>query len=1222
MAGYKKAFRATAGLDSAGQPTINVADPRLNEGLDAINQQFFIRENTVQEYDATRENYQQDFIVEFNNRLYKNITPITTAEPFNTNKWRLIRTDPSWLTTSTSTSATSGDYLYVTNSSAVTITLPSTPTRGDLVAVQDGLGQVSRYPITITSPGGNQIRYFDTQGVSATTTDYQLNRKRATIYFIFNGVDWTFQIEAEHHTIVLDENHPSQVPSDYITAGGYHANIGETLYLFGGAKMLCFTLPPFPNEGDVVVALDANLRNKETHALGKVSTLAPNDYLVDPFTGTKVKEFQSNASGFVQAIYSKDSSGDGVWSPMFTDTAPRWRHVGHTNTEQLVSRSQHSVHATPGVSAITLTLPEKPEEGDWLKVSNIYDPEIPVTIKVHPNFGQGDPDFGNPNLFKIVNDVNDFLNKKRSHYISLGETYVDSTIVPGDYQGWEIELVYYEKNWEWATVDVRVDVVDENYRSYPGIAPLATQADTNKQDYAPDSKNESPDKDKIVTPELLDGRRSTETLAGLARFATTGEVNINTSATHRDDLIVTPLKLNARTATETRRGLAEIATASEMRSTTLGTHIVTPQRFHAMQAEEGLTGVGRLVIRSNNISSSTEQVSSTANMRTSRPTNGANNTVFDHDDHLRFVTPKMLNEYRATQMQPGTLWVANNLELRVNDSTVDDAIITPRSLAYWKASDTIRGIARSATQAETNATSGSGESWTTVFVTPETLNNRTAAEARRGVAEIANQNEVDAGVDNSRIVAPLKLKTWLDRDHFSTPDSDGLSHTGTLWDDVAFTIAVSTETQRGTLEVATQSEANANSGGSDIHIITPKKLNARRATETLAGIAEIASTGETDSGTSDTRIITPAKLLRWTRTSANAEMTATRKGVGESATYDTSADSVWVEASVDGGTNWFDSSTDITVYGARKHNPQVVTPRGLNFALRNYVPIGARVKDTYQMNGLNHTEWARRTADQTITGTYTFIDNAVNIHGANPALTFRDTTDSDSEMQVYYQTGRIGFTTSADQWRFSVTDAGVAAISNTLTVNTAASNSTRLTVNGAIVENESSANGASPAAGTLRTKYLGISNNAVSASKWATARTLTLTGDVSGSVSFDGTSNVSITAVVANNSHTHTAANITSGTLSRDRLYKANRSTAGIVQVTNDARTADPSSASAVHLALSAGVGKELSERIDMFTPDGGTGDSVKYRDYVQVGSVRIGTNSAGVMEFTFGHPI
>lgn len=53
-----------------------------------------------------------------------------------------------------------------------------------------------------------------------------------------------------------------------------------------------------------------------------------------------------------------------------------------------------------------------------------------------------------------------------------------------------------------------------------------------------------------------------------------------------------------------------------------------------------------------------------------------------------------------------------------------------------------------------------------------------------------------------------------------------------------------------------------------------------------------------------------------------------------------------------------------------------------------------------------------------------------------------------------------------------------------------------------------------------------ITGNAGSATKLQTARTITLSGDVSGSVSFDGSEDVSITATVADDSHNHTISNI------------------------------------------------------------------------------------------------
>lgn len=49
---------------------------------------------------------------------------------------------------------------------------------------------------------------------------------------------------------------------------------------------------------------------------------------------------------------------------------------------------------------------------------------------------------------------------------------------------------------------------------------------------------------------------------------------------------------------------------------------------------------------------------------------------------------------------------------------------------------------------------------------------------------------------------------------------------------------------------------------------------------------------------------------------------------------------------------------------------------------------------------------------------------------------------------------------------------------------------------------------------------------ATSANKLATARTISLAGDVTGSTSFDGSGNVSITATVADDSHNHTIANV------------------------------------------------------------------------------------------------
>ncbi len=71
-----------------------------------------------------------------------------------------------------------------------------------------------------------------------------------------------------------------------------------------------------------------------------------------------------------------------------------------------------------------------------------------------------------------------------------------------------------------------------------------------------------------------------------------------------------------------------------------------------------------------------------------------------------------------------------------------------------------------------------------------------------------------------------------------------------------------------------------------------------------------------------------------------------------------------------------------------------------------------------------------------------------------------------------------------------------------------------------------------------------LTGNSDTTTKWATARTITLGGDASGSISLDGSANKTLTVTVSNDSHNHSnstitsvdASKITSGTISDDRL--------------------------------------------------------------------------------------
>ena len=62
--------------------------------------------------------------------------------------------------------------------------------------------------------------------------------------------------------------------------------------------------------------------------------------------------------------------------------------------------------------------------------------------------------------------------------------------------------------------------------------------------------------------------------------------------------------------------------------------------------------------------------------------------------------------------------------------------------------------------------------------------------------------------------------------------------------------------------------------------------------------------------------------------------------------------------------------------------------------------------------------------------------------------------------------------------------------------------------------------------GASGTWGISITGNAGTATKLATARTISLAGDVTGSTSFDGSGNATITATVADDSHNHVISNV------------------------------------------------------------------------------------------------
>lgn len=86
--------------------------------------------------------------------------------------------------------------------------------------------------------------------------------------------------------------------------------------------------------------------------------------------------------------------------------------------------------------------------------------------------------------------------------------------------------------------------------------------------------------------------------------------------------------------------------------------------------------------------------------------------------------------------------------------------------------------------------------------------------------------------------------------------------------DVTFDYPQATETVKGVAEIATTAEAQA--GTDDTRMLTPEKLQAVTATESRKGVIELATDTEVQTGTDTARAVTPAGLASLTATASRA----------------------------------------------------------------------------------------------------------------------------------------------------------------------------------------------------------------------------------------------------------------------------------------------------------------------------------------------------------------
>lgn len=953
----KPAFRATSGLDAAGEKVINVAKADYNVLDDGVNVEFFIDENTIQAYDETR-GYKKGFAVIHDQRIWVAQRDIDTpAGTFTPSYWTATRTDPKWITVASPTrQLSSGEYIAVDSAASfTTFTLPPNPTDGDTIVIKDIGGRVGYNEIKVQASsapgGGNQkiVRFGNQFTETLITKPFSYNM------IIFANRLWHFWEAGNEERGIRVEPNTAQFQSQ---AGD------NVLRRYTSGAVIKFTLPKYANQGDMIKTVDIDGLGSKFHLI--VETFDASSALGKQ--GQHSMEFRTSGDGFF--VYN---STEKLWYVWDGDRQTRLRVI-RDDVELLANESVIVFgpnNTTP--QTINITLPTGVAQGDTVKIALNY---LRKAQTVNIKAAVGD---------KIASSVQLLQFPKRSEYPPDTEWVLNDALTFNGNLSYTpvIELSYIEdlvsggKYWVVAqnvpTVE-RVDSKDDLTRARLGVIALATQTQANV-----DHEN-NPEKELAITPQTLANRVATESRRGIARIATTVQVNQNTEFAFQDDLIISPKKLNERTATETRRGVAEIATQVETDAGLDDTTIITPKKLQARQGSESLSGIVKYVPTTGTTPAP------------SRITVGTN--IYNKNTTTLVISPKALDQYKADQNNQGAVYLATQAETDAGATNpgFSNSAVSPETLGARRATDGNHGLIEIATQAETDT----GTDYTRA-VTPKTLNDRKATEGLTGIARIATQAEFDAGTLDNVISTPLKVKTrFNDTARTSVSAAAGLIESGTLWNHYTLDIREASNTQRGTARLATQTEVNT--GTDDKTIITPLKLQAKKATENAEGIIQLATQAEVVAGTVTNKAFSPKHYKYVVQQEKTWEATSAQRGYVRL----TTGAATWAGDDTNG------SADNLLTF---EDSGFAISPLQMNTALSHYLPIKGKAFDSDKLDNLDSSQFIRRDVAQDINAVMTFkqpvriestltVTGAVNLSGSvtsnNTTLTGSTTINSNS----------------------------------------------------------------------------------------------------------------------------------------------------------------------------------------------------------------------------------
>lgn len=937
-----KNFRATSGFDAANQKIINVATADRNVLTDGVNVDYFIKENTIQQYDPNRSYpdrpaYYAGFAVIYSNRIWTAKRDIPSpAGPFFDGYWQPLREDPKWVSVNEGTrQVLSGDYITVNTQEGkpVTLTLPPTPADGDTVTIKDVGGRPGFIDVLIKAPVQSILdRGKQVQQVLLTIPF-------AELVFVYNNSLWNLftNIQADLGKEIAS------------SAAGYtEVQAGEHLVrVYDSAKAITVKLPKNANDGDMIHFIGMDPTAPALYHL-IVNTFDNTTSVGTP--GTTTYESREAINGYF--VYDATLK---LWTLFDSDARTRLRVISTDTT--LLPNDAVLVTGTATnnttASTVNLTLPTNIAPGDTVSINLTY-LRLKQTVNIRPATGD------------LILATNQFLQyPKSSEYPSTLNPWNTVNIIT--YNGEtsylpNLTLSYYEEGTGatlkkyWIVKDnniitERVDPSTATTRARVGVIALANQTQANLE-YENISTTVNPlAREVAITPETLANRVALTNRRGIARLATVAEVNgLASDGAWLADVIVSPQTLDKKQATETMRGLAEIATQAE--ANTMGTsaddsRIITAKKLDARRATTTQSGIVLTVANGG--------VAPVAGPTVTRDTAGT--LIYNFSDKANVVTPSTLREYIATELALGSVYLATDAEVRGGTAAADakhPIVVTPSALEKKTATDALIGFTQVATQTEVNTGTDYFK-----YVTPKTLNDRVATGAMTGIAKLATQVEFDNG-DPNYISDPIKIKTFFSRAaRTSVTTAAGLTQTGNLWDGITFNIVAPTTTQRGTTRLATQAEVTT--GTDNTTIVTPLTLHGKKATVSAEGIIQLATQAEVVAGTVTTKAVVPADLIHVIQTNLAWEATPARRG-----TVKTSLDSsTWQGDRVNGNAN-------INIETQFNKNGIAVSPYEFNRVLRNYLPIQAKAVDSELLDGLDSLQFVRRDIDQTVNGAITF----------------------------------------------------------------------------------------------------------------------------------------------------------------------------------------------------------------------------------------------------------